>query len=363
VSIWPVREGFHPARTGLLNRAAARNGECVDLLVLGGTRFLGPAVIEAGLARGWQVTAAARGRSGSPPAGAEFVVVDREADPGLAALAGRTFDLVVDTWSGAPKILNENAASLRGRVGAYAYVSTRSVYAQPLLPGADEHAPVVDADAAAGSTNYPADKRGAELAVVQHFPAAHLLLRAGLVLGPREDIGRLPWWLRRIAQGGDVLSPGPQDLALQYIDVRDLAAFALDAAAAGRTGPYNTVSEPGHTTMGALLETCRTVTGSDARLRWADPAVILDAGIAPWSELPIWLPPDGEDYGLHQGDTSLALAHGLRCRPMQETVADTWSWLCAAGPEAGRGVLGRQVGLAAESERQVLASLGSGASG
>lgn len=334
----------------------------MDLLVLGGTRFLGPAVVDAALARGWHVTAASRGQSGRPAAGAEFVVLNRERDLELTALARRTFDIVVDTWSGAPRIVQANAASLRDRVGSYAYVSTRSVYAQPLFRAADERAPVVEASADADSTNYPADKRGAELAVAQQFPAHHLLLRAGLVLGPREDLGRLPWWLRRIEQGGEVLAPGPKNLALQYVDVRDLAAFALDAAAAGRSGPYNVVSEPGHTTMGALLEACRAATGSDAQLRWVDPAVILDAGIAPWTELPIWLPPDGEDYGLHQGDTALAFAHGLRCRPMTETVADTWAWLCAAGPEAGRGVTGRAVGLDPETERQLLARLGSGES-
>lgn len=137
-----------------------------------------------------------------------------------------------------------------------------------------------------------------------------------------------------MARGGRVLAPGPRDLPLQYVDVRDLAAWSLDAAGAAPGGPYNVVSPPGHTTMGGLLEECVRVTGSDAELCWTDPETVLAAGIEPWTGLPVWLPP-GEDHDtMHRSDVSKALAAGLRCRPVGRTVADTWAWLQAIGGTA-----------------------------
>jgi nucleoside-diphosphate-sugar epimerase len=224
----------------------------------------------------------------------------------------------------------------------YIYVSTRSVYASPLERGADETAPVVDADPDADATNYAADKRGAELAILRDIgPERSTLLRAGLILGPYEDVGRLPWWLTRIDHGGDVLAPGPANLPLQYLDVRDLADFMLLCMAKGFAGPYNVVSPRGHATMQAVLETCVAVTGSDARLVWAEPDVIRAANIAPWTELPIWLPPDDEDAALHDGNVTKAIDAGLRCRPVAATVEDTWEWVRSggwAGPRPDRFV-------------------------
>lgn len=130
---------------------------------------------------------------------------------------------------------------------------------------------------------------------------------------------------------------GPRELPLQYIDARDLATFVLDAAAAGHSGAFNVVSEPGHTTMGELLDTANEITGGHAELRWTDPQPILDAGIEPWTQLPIWLPPGSVDHEfMHRGDVSKALAAGLHCRPVRDTIADTWAWLTALPGEAPR---------------------------
>jgi nucleoside-diphosphate-sugar epimerase len=245
----------------------------------------------------------------------------------IGALGGGEWDAVVDTWSAAPSAVRDAARALHGRTGSYAYVSSRSVYADPMPAGLDETAPVVEG----GDGDYAAVKRGGEIAAQEAYGERALLVRAGLILGPWENVGRLPWWLNRIARGGDVLAPGPRELPLQYTDVRDLAGWTLDAVTAGLGGPYNLVSPPGHTTMGELLDTCVRVTGSDAVLRWTDPAVIQAAGIEPWTELPIWLPP-GEDHdAMHGGDVRRALAAGLRCRPVGETVADTWEWLLGIG--------------------------------
>ncbi|MGH3310787.1 MAG: NAD-dependent epimerase/dehydratase family protein [Streptomyces sp.] len=301
------------------------------LLMLGGTEFVGRAVTEAALARGWTVSVFHRGRH-EPPPGVTVLRGDRTVEGGLAALRGGEWDAVVDTWSGAPSAVRESARLLSGRAGQYVYVSSRSVYAGPVPAGLDETGRLVDASAGdAEAEDYARAKRGGELAASEAFGDHALHVRAGVIIGPWENTGRLPWWLLRIARGGPVPAPGPHDLPLQYIDVRDLAAWLLEAAARGLGGAYNVVSPPGHTTMGELLETCVRVTGGDAELCWRDPESVLAAGAEPWTGLPLWLPP-GEDYEhMHQGDVSKAVAAGLRCRPVAETVAETWAWLQELG--------------------------------
>jgi nucleoside-diphosphate-sugar epimerase len=329
------------------------------LLLLGGTEFVGRAVAEAALAHGWDVTVFHRGRH-APVAGVRSLHGDRTAPDGLTALAeGGPWDLVVDTWSAAPHAVRDTARLLRDRVDRYAYVSSCSVYAWPQPAGYTEAAPVVEgASPHADQADYARDKRGGELAVLDAFgPDRSLLVRAGLILGPYENIGRLPWWLGRIARGGPVLAPGPRDLPLQYVDVRDLAEWVLEASAAGRNGPYNLVSSPGHTTMGELLDACVAVTGADAELRWTDPDIVLAAGIAPWTGLPVWVPPASDLHTtLHGADTSRAAAAGLRCRPVTETVADTWRWLREVGGVAPQRPDRPVVGVDPETEAKALAA-------
>ncbi|WP_234542086.1 NAD-dependent epimerase/dehydratase family protein [Streptomyces shenzhenensis] len=329
------------------------------LLVLGGTEFVGRAVVEAALGRGWEVTVFNRGRH-RPPAGVRSLHGDRTAPAGLTALAdGTAWDAVVDTWSAAPRAVRETARLLRGRAGRYTYVSSCSVYDWPRPAGYAEDARLVAGAAAdAEATEYPQDKLGGELAAVESFGAdASVLVRAGLILGPYENVGRLPWWLNRIARGGPVLAPGPHELPVQFVDARDLAEWTLGAVEQKLSGPYNLVSPPGHTTMGRLLEACRRSTGSDAELRWTGAEVVLGAGIEPWTQLPVWVPADSELHdGVHGLDVSRAVATGLRCRPVEETVADTWEWLRGLGgaapvrpgigldPDVEAGVLGVPLG-------------------
>lgn len=327
------------------------------ILVLGGTRFVGRAFIEAAVAAGAEVTAVNRGVTGAVPAGAQGARADRTTPEGTARIAdlAEKADAVVDTWSGAPRVVSAVTRAIASQVPRYVYVSTRSVYDAPLRRGANETAPVVDADPDADVTGYAADKRGAELAVLRDFGSERgTLLRAGLILGPYEDIGRLPWWLTRIARGGDVLAPGPADLPLQYLDARDLADFMLRCIDAGLGGAYNVVSPRGQATMQGVLETCVAVTGSDARLVWTEPDVIRAANIAPWTELPIWLPPDDEDAALHDGDVTKAIDAGLRCRPLEETVQDTWEWVRSGGWSGPRP--DRFIGLDPAKEAAALAA-------
>ncbi|GAU68897.1 hypothetical protein SSP35_09_01410 [Streptomyces sp. NBRC 110611] len=325
--------------------------------MLGGTEFVGRAISAAAVARGWQVTVFHRGNH-TPPDGVTALHGDRGAAAGLEALAAERageWDAVVDTWSGAPSAVRDTARLLAGRAGTYAYVSSRSVYAYPAAYGLDEHGPVVAGSADdTGSEDYATAKRGGELAAVDAFGDRALLIRAGLILGPYENIGRLPWWLGRIARGGPVLAPGPREMALQYVDVRDLAEWTLDALEAGRGGAFNLVSEIGHATMGELLESCVRVTGSDAELRWTAPAEVLAAGIEPWTELPVWLAPGELRDAIYGADVAKALATGLRCRPVGETVADTWSWLRSIGGTAPQRPDRPVVGLPEEKEAAVL---------
>jgi nucleoside-diphosphate-sugar epimerase len=329
------------------------------VLVLGGTGFVGGAVVAEAVRRGWSVSVLNRGLHGTVPDGVRRLRGDRTAPDGLAALAGTQWDVVVDTWDGAPRAVLDSARALVDSAASYVYVSSRSVYRQPVALGADESAPIVDAAPDAADGEYPQLKAGGERAATTVFGDRALLARAGLILGPGEDIGRLVWWLRRIARGGRVLAPGPADLPLQYIDARDLAAWLLARGVAGTGGAYNVVSHTGHTTMGDLLAACVAATGSSARLCWTDPEPILAAGVVPWNDLPIWIPPGHEYRWLHESDSTRAHAAGLHCRPAAQTVADTWRWLNALDdvPErAGRPDRGR-IGLDPAREAQLLAGL------
>lgn len=325
----------------------------MELLVLGGTRFVGRAVVADALARGWQATALHRGVTPGLPDGVTALHADRTDETALAAaLAGRRFDAVVDTWAGAPVVATAAARLLRDRADRFGYVSTSGVYVWG--EHVDEGSPLVEADPASTGRDYAADKRGAELGVLQSFPDA-LLARAGLILGPFEDIGRLPWWLTRIAAGGRVVAPGRPGRPLQYVDARDLARWLLDGLSTGLTGPVDTISRSGQASTAELLEACVSATGTDAELVWVPEEQLAAAGAEPWTQLPCWVPETGEFAGFLECDTSHAAATGLVCRPVRDTVADTWAWLQRSGPlpqRPDRPIHGLPVAL----EQQLLAA-------
>ena len=299
------------------------------LLVLGGTRFVGRALVEEAVARGWEVSALNRGTRPLPD-GAALLRADRtDAGALRAALSGRTFDGVVDTWAGAPRVAALAASLVEAE--RRAYVSSCSVYVWE--QHVDESSPVVDGSPEADESDYAADKRGGELAWQDA-----LWLRAGMILGPHEDVGRLPWWLSRISRGGRVVAPGRPERPLQYVDARDLATFGLDLLAADHTGGVDVTSVSGHATTRSLLEACTAATGSDAALEWVSWERLSAAGVEPWTQLPCWVPEEGEFRGFLEGDVSHALSLGLSCRPVEATVADTWAWVQRDGvPEQGPG--------------------------
>jgi 2'-hydroxyisoflavone reductase len=322
------------------------------LLVLGGTRFVGRAVIDAALGRGWDVTALNRGLTGELPDGVVALRADRSSPEQLAdAVAGQSWDIAVDTWSGAPAVVTHAARILAGQVARYGYVSSASVYV--LGAHVDETSPVVEGDPMAVEGDYAALKRGAELGLLASFPDA-VLARAGLILGPYEDIGRLPWWLGRIARGGPVVAPGRPTRPLQYVDARDLAQWLLSALESGLGGAVDVMSRSGHATTEQLLKACIHATGSDAELIWIAASELAEAGAQPWTQLPCWVPESGEFAGFLEADASLAAATGLVCRPIRDTVADTWHWLQRDGMPVQRP--DRAVhGLPPELEQRLLA--------
>jgi 2'-hydroxyisoflavone reductase len=328
----------------------------MKLLILGGTHFAGRAIVEAALADGIEVTALNRGLTPVPGLDVRTLIADRTDPAALReALGDGEWDVVVDTWSFAPSVVTDACAALKDRTGYFAYVSSVSVYADPIPHNAAEDAPTVDADPDddqgwTDGPGYQRAKRGAELAVQRAFGDAALIARPGLILGPYENVFRLPSWLRRIERGGQVLAPDGPDVPVQYVDVRDMASWILDMAKRRAGGAFNVVNTWGQTTIGQFLDTAVAVIGSGAELVWVPEQVILDAKLEPWTELPLWVPREWDE----PIDVSAAHAAGLADRTAASTVTDTWAWLQAEGDPPRRADRPAP-GVPAEKEQSVLA--------
>lgn len=310
----------------------------MKLLVLGGTHHVGRAIVETALERGDEVTTLNRGLSRPPAPGVRALIADRTDTAAVtAALAGQEWDAVIDTWAWAPRIVGDSARLLAGRTGHYGYVSSRGVHRWPWPANADENAPLVDGDPAGeDSADYAAAKRGGELAALETFGERALLVRAGMILGPYEDVGRIPWWLRRLEKGGRVLAPGPADAPLQYIDVRDMTAWMLQCAERRLGGAYTVTGRPGAITTGELLATALEVTGFDAELVWTPTELRRREGLPLGAELGLCLPDGSIPTGMHDAKVDAVFAAGLSTRPLRDTLADTWAWLQAEGDPAPR---------------------------
>lgn len=329
------------------------------LLVLGGTRHVGRAAVEHAVTAGWEVTTVNRGTAAQDHPGVTAVRADRTVSGALAgALAGHgPWDVILDTWSGDPWVVDDSSRLLADRAAVCVYVSTVSVYEWPWPMGVSEDDAVVAAEPRGRDLDYAAAKRGAELAVIDAFGEERsLLARAGLILGPYEQVGRLPWWLQRFRAGGRVLVPGPPARPLQFIDGRDLAGWVLTAGLAGHRGPVNTVGQPGLMTMDEFVSIVRDVTGSAFEVDWVTADQVEQAGLEPWTQLPIWAPDEGEMASIHAIDVSRALAWGLQTRPPRESIADTWAWLQSEGYPAS--VTEGRVGFDREREDAARTALG-----
>ncbi|MEU8076126.1 NAD-dependent epimerase/dehydratase family protein [Catellatospora citrea] len=306
------------------------------LLVLGGTVFLGRAVAAHALAAGHDVTCVARGTSGAVPAGATLVTADRDDPAGLAGLDGE-FDAVIDV-ARRPSHVRHAAAVLGARIPHWVYVSSCSVYADQATPGqrADE-APLLaplplETDDATGE-NYGPAKVACERALLDAVgPDRVLLCRAGLIVGPEDTTNRFDYWVARLAEGGEVLVPGAPGEAVQWIDVRDLAAWLVQAAEQRLAGAYDGIGAP--VTRGEFFADIAAAVATEPRLTWVDQDFLAAQGVGPWMgerSLPMWLPLP-EYAGFLSRDVSPALAAGLSPRPLTDTARDTLAWLATAPP-------------------------------
>ncbi|EOO00697.1 putative reductase protein [Phaeoacremonium minimum UCRPA7] len=319
----------------------------MKILILGGTSFVGRLAAEAAVAQGHDVTLFNRGNH-SAPKGVTSIIGDRLTPGGYAALGKMSFDAVIDTWSSDAVAVKTAVDALRGRIGQYVYVSSVSVYN---TEGADlpfsESTPLFDPEKA--PIKYIKDKVGGEIHA-DESGVPTLLARPTVILGPHENVGRLPWWLRRVEKGGKTLAPGPPDLGLQFIDGRDLADFLLLAIEKQLSGAVNLGSKPAHTSFGNVLNTANEVTGGRADLYWLQPEKVLEAGLKPWTELPLWIPSD--EMSIYSFDVDKALKLGLRIRSAEQTISDTWDWLMSDDEPPEN--LGKGIGLDPDKETSIL---------
>jgi nucleoside-diphosphate-sugar epimerase len=295
----------------------------VKLLILGGTKFLGRATAEAAIARGLEVTLFNRGQT-NPDLfpGAEKLHGDREHD--LSALAGRTWDAVIDPSGYTPGVVAASAQQL-AESGFYLFVSSLSVYAdrsKTMVEGdaVEELGDMPDDRLLDDYSNYGALKALAEHVVAEAFPDAHANVRPGLIVGPHDPTGRFTYWPHRVARGGRVAAPAPPEERVQFIDVRDLAEWMVALCERRDGGELNAVNDG--VSWLHLLETCRDVSGADASFVWIDGKFLLAQDVGQWMELPLWIEDDAHK-GLHRADVTRAAQTGLVHRPLAETVEAT----------------------------------------
>ena len=307
------------------------------VLVLGGTKFLGRAFVDAALERGHTLTLFNRGET-NPDLFPDVEQLHGDRSGDLSPLAGRVFDAIVDPSGYVPAVVRASA-ELLGRCGQYVFVSSVSVYADFSAPP-NEESPVAELgnasadELASDYSNYGALKALCEQAVWDVFRERSLIVRPGLIAGPHDPTGRFTYWAHRLERGGEILAPGPPERRAQFIDVRDLAEFMVDCVERRVTGVFNATNEG--VAWDELL--------AGANVTWVSDEHLVAHEVGEWMELPLWLGDPGL-AGMHQTEVGRALAAGLHCRPVAETIAG------AAGAPAVEGV-----GLTPERETALLSA-------
>ncbi len=324
----------------------------MDLLILGGTLFLGRWLVEAARARGHRVTLFNRGRH-NPELFPDVEKLRGDRAQDLSALDGRRWDAVIDTCGYAPSVVRASADRLAPRVDRYVFVSTISVYRDWSTPGVDEGGPLAELPEGAGEAvtgeTYGPLKALCEQALEAALPGRALVVRPGLIVGPHDPSGRFTYWPVRAARGGEVLAPGRPEAQVQFIDARDLAEWTVRLVEQGGAGRFNATGPERPLEMGAVLEACAREAGAEPSWTWVDDAFLVEQGVQPYTELPLWIPAGPETAGLNLVDCSRALAAGLTFRPLQATVRDTLEWARAAPEPLPPGA-----GLAPDRERELL---------
>ena len=348
------------------------------ILVLGGTKFLGRALVDAAVAGGHTVTLFNRGRQDATAfPELEQVRGDRtrgDAAGGFAPLRERVFDAVIDPACYLPADARATAAFFAPRAAHFTTVSSISALASMDTPGYDETTPVArltpaqEAEVAALSAEgpIPAAKLGpyygplkalVEEEIVAALPGRAFVVRPGLIAGPFDNTDRFTYWPARFMRGGRVLAPGRPERPVQFIDVRDLAEWMVRAIEAGTTGTFQAVGPETPLAFGDVLDACAWVAAGrgapPATVTWVDDAFLVAREVPPWTGLPLWIPEaEDDDGGFMQGSFAKAVAAGLTFRPLEETIADTLDWDATRPADATR-----VAGIGAEREAELLAAL------
>ena len=320
------------------------------ICTIGGTNFSGRAFTGLALAAGHDVTVFHRGRGDDPWPDAEHIHGDREG--GLGALAGRSFDVIVDFCGYVPRQINEATAVLAD--GRYVFISSVSAHRSDGRTGATEvddvyEPPFPDTEEIDWETYGPL-KVACEYALRAVRGDAATIVRPHYIVGPHDPTDRFTYWVRRASSGGRMLAPAPADQPLQWIDARDLAAFILHVGTEDIAGTFNIAVPPGRHTLGELIETSAEAAGSSVEVQWCDDAFVVANDLVVTEQndpFPLISP---EEPSAHLFDTSNAVAHGLAFRTLEETVADTLDW------DRDRGLPELQVGLAVQREAELLAA-------
>lgn len=342
----------------------------MNLLILGGTAFLGPAIVEDALRRGWKVTLFNRGKT-NPGLFRDLEQLhgDRDPDkaPGLESLAaairsGRTWDAVIDTSAYVPRIARASAELLKPAVRQYVLVTTVNVYAEPLPKHADESAPLATSppveEEKLSNENYGPLKAACERAVAAVYGDRATMLRPALIVGPGDPTDRFTYWPVRMRRGGRVLVPSsdaPWKCETSFIDVRDLGAFACTCVEQGHGGAFNCAGPAGTLTMDGLVWGCRAAFGNPVELVPVDEAWLLQQGVQPWMGLPLWIPASlSEEATMGAIGRDRALQSGLTPRPLADTARDTVAWFTKTKPDFDFGAKPGAPGLSRARETELL---------
>lgn len=303
----------------------------MKVLILGGKRFLGIALVDALLQAGHTPTLFNRGLT-NPELFPKIknLIGDREGD--LSALKRRKWDAVIDTSGYIPRIVKQSASFLSGKCQSYTFISSISVYQDFKQPDIDEEYPLANLEDPEDE-DYTGDSYGplkalCEYEIQKNFDGRMLVLRPGLIVGPNDPTDRFTYWPWRVSLGGKVLAPAPPSSNLQYIDVRDLAEFIIKMIEKEKEGVYNVTGPKKPVTFGSLLVACREASLSEASFVWAGEPFLLNEGVTPWTDMPLWIPSSDPAFtGFYNINISKALKANLKFRPLSQTVTDTLTWL------------------------------------
>ncbi|HEX4459234.1 MAG TPA: NAD-dependent epimerase/dehydratase family protein [Polyangia bacterium] len=331
------------------------------ILILGGTAFLGPALVAVARARGHTLTLFNRGKTnpGRFAGHADIEQLHGDRNGQLEALANRKWDAVIDDSGYVPRHVHDSATLLAPSVQHYVFVSTISVYADGSKP-IDEDSPVAKLEKPTedpGNGAYGPLKALCETAAEAAMPGRVTVVRPGLIVGPEDPTDRFTYWPLRLARGGEVLAPGKASDPVSYIDVRDLAQWMVSVVERKIAGTFNATGPANTLGVGALIDGCKAgckqAARSDAKLTWVDVDFLDQQNVHGWTDLPVWLSPRGDETYLGRISRARAVAKGLTFRSVADTARDTLAWWQTL-PEARRAK--QKAGLSAEREREVLAA-------